>query len=371
MPLRHKGVIFVIHDAQELCYCAAMIWGVVKKSISDLWGQIVHRNRGGWALIGRFMSVICMIMTLMLSGPLLAQNSDEIVAIQLKTVGLPGITDKGYRGRLTVTPYVEVLNKDVIQRFCGRWPRVIDAILIAFEETPVDLKDKAADLASRQDALGKHIEEAVGIGVFKQLYLVVGSKRRAAGTEVMSSKFGTRECQPIKYLPWEKEVSAPVRQITESIITSQETVQPSVEEQSVETPSEVSEPIRETPAKPFPSAPKIDTGPSWIVITIALIAMSGVTIVVGSYIGYQVAKIRRDRRRKERRQKKKDRRSGLERRLAQGPIPLEGDRRSGIDRRSGLDRREVEKERRANRDRREAAAEEAPQDDGDESTEKT
>ena len=89
-----------------------------------------------------------------------------------------------------------------------------------------------------------------------------------------------------------------------------------------------------------------------MLIAVALIAMSGVTIIVGSYIGYQVAKIRRDRRRKERRMKKKDRRSGLERRLAQGPIPLEGERRSGIDRRSGLDRREVEKERRAHRDRR-------------------
>ncbi len=40
-------------------------------------------------------------------------------------------------------------------------------------------------------------------------------------------------------------------------------------------------------------------------IAIALVAISGVTIIVGSYIGYQVAKIRRDRRRKDRRMKKK------------------------------------------------------------------
>lgn len=306
-------------------------------------------------MIRWFASLICIVIGLVLSGPLSADSDDQPVAIQLKSIGLPAVTDKGYRGRLTVTPYVEVLNKDVIQRFCGRWPRVIDAILIAFEEAPVDMKDKDADLASRQGVLGKHIEDAVGIGVFEQLYLVAGSKRRAAGTEVMSSKFGTRECQPIKYLPWEKEVPKTLRQAAQTSVSSKPSAKPVAEPPKVEDSPIDFEPIRETPAKPFPAAPKIDKGPSWVVISIALIAMSGVTIVVGSYIGYQVAKIRRDRRRKERREKKKDRRSGLERRLAQGPLPLEGERRSGVDRRSGLDRREVEKERRANRDRREDA----------------
>lgn len=294
------------------------------------------------------LGILCTVMTLISSAPLSAKATDDGVAIQLKSIGLPGITDKGYRGRTTVTPYIVVQNKDVIERFCGRWPRVVDAVLIAFEEAPVDLKNKETDLASRQDSLGKHIEEAVGVGVFKNLYLVSGSKRRADGTEIMSSKFGTRDCQPIKYLPWEKVVPKPVRQAAESVVKSQ----PTVAESKAEPTPEVAKPVRETPAKPFPSAPKMDKGPSWMLIAVALIAMSGVTIIVGSYIGYQVAKIRRDRRRKERRMKKKDRRSGLERRLAQGPIPLEGERRSGIDRRSGLDRREVEKERRANRDRR-------------------
>ncbi len=294
------------------------------------------------------LSILCTIIVLTSSGPLSAQATDDGVAIQLKSIGLPAVTDKGYRGRTTVTPYIVVLNKDVIERFCGRWPRVVDAVLIAFENAPVDLKNKETDLASRQNTLGKHIEEAVGVGVFKNLYLVAGSKRRAAGTEILSSKFGTRECQPIKYLPWEKVIPKPLRQAAETTVKSQ----PAVVEAEAERAPEAVEPTRETPAKPFPSEPKVEKGPSWMLITVALIAMSGVTIIVGSYIGYQVAKIRRDRRRKERRMKKKDRRSGLERRLAQGPIPLEGERRSGIDRRSGLDRREVEKERRANRDRR-------------------
>lgn len=318
----------------------------------------------------RFLGALCAIMTLILSGPLSAQGADESVSIQLKSIGLPAVSEKGYRGRTTVTPYVEVLNKDVIQRFCGRWPRVIDAILIAFENAPVDLKDKATDLASRQDVLGKHIEEAVGVGIFKQLYLVGGSKRRAAGTEIMPSKFGTRECQPIKYLPWEKEVPKPLRQAAESIVSSQPSAKPAAEKPKAEASSVDFEPIRETPAKPFPAAPNVDKGPSWIMIAIALIAMSGVTIVVGSYIGYQVAKIRRDRRSKERREKKKGRRSGLERRLAQGPLPEEGERRSGQDRRSGLDRREVEKERRENRDRRNEAAEAAEETEEAEAVEK-
>lgn len=300
----------------------------------------------------RFLGIIITAIMLASSGSSWAQAVDDSVAIQLKSIGLPAVSEKGYRGRTTVTPYIVVQNDDVIGRFCGRWPRVVDAVLIAFEDAPVDLKNKQTDLASRQDALGKHIEEAVGVGVFKKLYLVAGSKRRAAGTEIMSSEFGTRDCQPIKYLPWEKVIPKPLRKATESIVRSQ----PVIVEPEVEAAPEVAEPIRETPAKPFPSAPKIDKGPSWIMIAVSLIAMSGVTIIVGSYIGYQVAKIRRDRRRKERRMKKKGRRSGLERRVAQGPLPLEGERRSGIDRRSGLDRREVEKERRENRDRRDEEA---------------
>ncbi len=44
---------------------------------------------------------------------------------------------EGYRGRTGVTPYVLLQNEDVIERFCGRWPRVVDAILIAFENAPL------------------------------------------------------------------------------------------------------------------------------------------------------------------------------------------------------------------------------------------
>lgn len=294
-----------------------------------------------------------------LTLPLHSNAAAEPVAIQMKSINLPGISEKGYRGRTAVTPYVLVQSEDVIERFCGRWPRVIDAILIAFENAPVDLKDKAADLALRQDDLGKHIEEAVGTGVFTKLYLVGGSKRRADGTKIKSSKFGTRDCQPIQYLPWEKEIPEPVRRAAESMVSSGQTTQSAASEQT-ESASEIEarEPIRELPSKPFPAAPIRDKGPSWIVIAIALVAMSGITIIVGSYIGYQVAKIRRDRRRKDRRMKKKDRRSGLERRLAEGPLPDEGDRRSGQDRRTGKDRRDA-LDRRAKRDRRDEAAEEA------------
>jgi hypothetical protein len=182
--------------------------------------------------------------------------------------------------------------------------------------------------------LGKHIEEAVGVGVFNQLYLVAGSKRPAAGTEKKSSEFATRECQPIQYLPWEKEMPEPILRVTESIVSSGQIALSAASEQTGPAAEvEASEPVRELPSKPFPAAPIREKGPSWIVIAIALVAMSGVTIIAGSYIGYQVAKIRHDRRRKDRRMKKKDRRSGLERRLAEGPLPDEGDRRAKRDRR--------------------------------------
>lgn len=289
-----------------------------------------------------------------------AQVKDDAVAIQLKSLGLPAISDKGYRGRTTITPYIEVIDKDAIQRFCGRWPRVLDAILIAFEESPVILKNKDEDLLARQAELGRHIEEAVGTGVFKSLHLVAGSKRRGAGTELRESRFGSNDCQPIAYLPWEKPFSKQVKDTVETAANSQvsnvQTAQATRETSDPVPVEEIAEPVRELPSKSFPGPPIVGTGPSWIVITIALVAMSGFTIVIGSYIGYQVAKIRRDRRRKERRMKKKDRRTGIERRLAEGPLPDEGERRSGSDRRAGIDRRELANDRRANRDRRDEAA---------------
>lgn len=308
-----------------------------------------------FAMIVAFVSVAAAV-------PATAQQDDESIAIQLKSLGLPAISQKGYRGRTTITPYIEVIDEDAVERFCGRLPRVLDAILIAFEENPVILENKTTDLAGRQDELGRHIEEAVGIGVFKRLHLVAGSKRRGAGSELVSLRSGTRECQPIAYLPWEKPSPQKPVEITESIFDAKADAavaeESAAEVASPQAEATVEEPVRELPAKSFPAPPVIASGPSWVVITIALIAMSGFTIVFGSYIGYQVAKIRRDRRRKERRMKK-DRRSGLERRLAQGPLPEEGERRSGKDRRSGIDRRDVQ-DRRSKRDRREDATENKP-----------
>lgn len=328
----------------------------MENRVSDAW-MPADQCRSGLRYVGLGL-LLALVVVLATFSPS-THAAAEPVAVQVKSVTLPGISEKGYRGRTAVTPYVVIQSEDALERFCGRWPRVIDAILIAFEDAPVDLKDKAADLASRQDELGKHIEEAVGVSVFKKLYLVAGSKRPGAGTEKKSSRFATRECQPIEYLPWEKEMPEPIRQAAKSVVSSQQSAPPTTSEETGSTSDLVAnEPVREMPAKPFPAAPVRDKGPSWVVIAIALVAMSGITIIVGSYIGYQVAKIRRDRRRKDRRMKKKDRRSGLERRLAEGPLPDEGDRRSGQDRRTGKDRRD-ELDRRAKRDRRDEAAEEA------------
>lgn len=302
------------------------------------------------------------LVVITVSAQAAAERDDGSVAIQLKSIGLPAISEKGYRGRTTVTPYIEVTNEDAIERFCGRLPRVVDAILIAFEEKPVDLKDKNGDLASRQGDLGRHIEEAVGTGVFKRLHLVAGSKRRGAGSEMISSRYGTRDCQPVAYLPWEKPSPKELGTVAESATNAQPvtTAGPETAGQGTATTTEqtIAEPIRELPAKSFPAPPIVGKGPSWIVITIALIAMSGFTIVIGSYIGYQVAKIRRERRRKDRRMKKKDRRSGLERRLAEGPLPEGGERRTGADRRSGIDRRDAQ-DRRSKRDRRDEVGDNA------------
>jgi len=91
----------------------------------------------------------------------------------------------------------------------------------------------------------------------------------------------------------------------------------------------------------FPNEPEKPQSPPWVEITLAVFGLTGLLLVVGSYIGYQVGKVRRDRRRKDRRKMRKERRSGKDRRqLDKGPLPGIPDRRaSGGERRSGDDRR--------------------------------
>ena len=86
----------------------------MKDSIADAWlpaGQCYNNVRS-----------LCetMLLALLLSFVTLPVNSNtasEPVAVQMKSINLPGISEKGYRGRTAITPYVQIQSEDVIERF--------------------------------------------------------------------------------------------------------------------------------------------------------------------------------------------------------------------------------------------------------------
>ncbi len=291
----------------------------------------------------------------------------EPVALQLKPVAMPAITDKGYQGRTTFTPYIEVENEKAAQRLCERLPRFMDAVLVALEEKPVRLADVALDIASRQSELRALADTSVGKGIFKAFYLLRGSKDRAEGTEAYFIDGSTRECTPIKALPW--TVEAPVSAAEGIPAPAAEGRTPALSEPASDTPAAAPSPLTKaeldraeaelladlpTEPRPFPGAPagaKRGVSADFVVVALVILGLGGVMMVLGSYIGYQVAKIRRDRRRRERRKARKDRRAGVERRQGNDGPPASGERRQGEDRRAGEDRRKSE-DRRAAKDRR-------------------
>lgn len=315
--------------------------------------------------------------------PAAGHTADTQIAVQFQALTLPAISEKGYRGRTTVTPYMKVKDPDALARVCGRLPRLLDVMHLAFEEKPVLLSDRVNDLAARQDELGQQIEGSLGKGIFEGFYLVQGTKLRGEGTELLSIDGGNPECQPIKYLPWERKPPEVVVEIAKAAkelqsqpqkfnrlsemaqVFSDQTPGPLTDAQLAEAEKEL---LADVPVrKSFPPAPpKPGMDKSWILTAIVIVGLSGLMLLIGSYIGYQVAKIRRDRRRAERRLKKMNRRSGIERRQRQDGPPEDGERRvAKADRRSGEDRRvRAEADRRASRDRRdEAAAEKAAADE--------
>lgn len=308
--------------------------------------------------------------------PVVGYAADTPIAVQFEALTLPAISEKGYRGRTTVTPYMKVKNAEALARLCARLPRLLDVMLVAFEDKPVLLSDRVNDLAARQEELAQQIEGSLGKGIFEGFYLIQGTKLRGEGTELLRIDGGMPDCQPIKYLPWERKppevlveiAKAPIEPQTQRQKFNRLSEMAQVFSDQASPPSPLSdaqlaaaekELLADIPErKPFPSAPsKPGMDKSWILTAIAIVGMGGLMLVIGSYIGYQVAKIRRDRRRAERRLERKNRRSGIERRQRQDGPPEDGERRIAKDRRSGKDRRAMaDADRRASRDRRDEAA---------------
>ncbi len=294
-------------------------------------------------------------------NPVSGNAQEKPVALQLKPLPMPAITEKGYQGRMTMTPYMEVMDNKAVERLCSRLPRLMDAMIVFFEEEPVLLSDPAEDLKNRQTALGQLVDETIGKGVFASFYLVTGSVGRGDGTAMIDVKGGTRECQPIREMPEivKKAAAPPVSKPVTGV--PENSTAPSADENITPSPLSEAELLRaeaelnaEQPIRsPFPGEPKIDSSnrSSTVIMAVVLIGVCGLMMIIGSYIGYQVAKIRRERRRKERRQARRDRRSGGDRRHRQDGPPASGERRSADDRRKIEDRRQSQ-DRRSKRDRR-------------------
>jgi hypothetical protein len=321
-----------------------------------------------------FAIAICLFAAI-LFDPRGLQAADGTVALQIKPLAMPAVTDKGYKGRMTMTPYVVVTDAKAVARLCGRLPRLLDAVLLAFEDNPVALSDPAADMAGRQDVLRTLTDETIGTGVFAAFYLVPGSVERGEGTEMIEVPGGVRECQPIRELPWIVQETAAKQQRAVSASEAVTSVMPSpssvsgeaiapsplTEEQLLKAEAELNaeQPIR----KPFPGAPPGARSDKEMPVKVAIIVagIGGLMMVIGSYIGYQVAKIRGERRRQERRKARRDRRAGVDRRRRSDGPPSTGERRLGEDRRK-LDERRKAEDRRSKRDRR-AETEEQPGDE--------
>jgi hypothetical protein len=284
---------------------------------------------------------------------------EKPVVLQLKPLPMPAITEKGYQGRMTMTPYMEVVDNKAVEKLCSRLPRLMDAMIVFFEEQPVLLANPVEDLKNRQTELRQLVDETIGKGVFTSFYLVTGSVGRGDGTALIDVSGGTRECQPIREIPEIVKaaaavpVSKPVTDapVSTSGLNTDENIAPSSEAELLRAEAELNaeQPIR----NPFPGEPKIDRSnrSSSVIMAVVLIGVCGLMMIIGSYIGYQVAKIRRERRRKERRQARGDRRAGGDRRQRQDGPPASGERRGADDRRKVEDRRQNQ-DRRTKRDRR-------------------
>lgn len=283
-----------------------------------------------------------------LEGPSVLRAADGPVFVQIKTIPLAAVSTKGYKGRTTVTPYIAVKDPEALKRLCGRLPVFIDVLAQAFEDQPLQLANVESDVAARQDKLRDAIESALGINLFEAVYIVHGSREPAYMTAPRALEGGTRDCQPIGFLPWARPVSAAAPTVSpprpvEGIRGALPADDPLAPEMNL-SDAELERFLESELKGIFPGAPPKPEPVPVGLWTLALFALAGILLMAGSYIGYKVGKLRRDRRRKDRRKKRKERRAGAERRLLdKGPPPGLPDRRQGADRRTGDDRRRVDR----------------------------
>lgn len=272
-----------------------------------------------------------------------AQSNEGSVAVQLNPLAITAISANGYTGRTIVTPYFRVTDEKALARLCGRLPRLIEVVLIAFNETPAELARLKMHIAERQDEFKSRIESVIGIGVFNGFYVIVGAMKRGEGTELAEIDGGMQSCQPIKQFPWEAEGNKKPSQVKpiQEVLVESGSVRKSPLSETELAAAEAELLAEQPPRSAFPGEPKLPSSksPPWVLYSVFIFGLGGVMLIAGSYIGYQVAKIRRERRRQDRRQLRKERRAQTDRRQQQLEVPEGGDRRKVAERRKADDRR--------------------------------
>jgi len=298
--------------------------------------------------------VVLAALTVFLIGPNDTRAAEGAVAVQLNPLAITAISENGYKGRSVVTPYFRVTDAKALGRFCGRLPRLTDVMLIAFNENPAELGRLKEQIAERQSEFKSRIESVIGTGVFQGFFLVPGAKKRGEGTELSEVSGGTQTCQPLKQFPWEVAGSnQPVQAKPVPYVNPEsESIRPSPLSERELAAAEAELLAEQPPRGAFPGEPALSgtNSSSMVMFGVFVFGLGGVMLIAGSYIGYQVAKIRRERRRRDRRKLRKERRSPADRRQNQVELPEGGDRRKGRDRRLVDDRRKAD--RRDKRDRR-------------------
>jgi len=272
--------------------------------------------------------------------------ADREVALQLRSMTLPAISAKGLKGKTSLTPYVVLSDIGAVPLFCGKLVEISPVLAADFTDDPIQLAAIAEDLSARRQRLQEIVQLIAGARIVKDLQLVQGSKTRGAGTELMDVPGGNAGCQPIKYLPWTRHAEAPMQLPPPTKSAGTVAVQPIPPAEAPSAPPSLSDNFPNESEeqltaeyerrKAFSASPSKIKPPPMIVIVLMLSALAGLMLILGSYIGYRVAKARRERRRKDRRHNQ--RRMAKRRNLADAAPPA-AERRGTDDRREPEERR--------------------------------
>ncbi len=276
--------------------------------------------------VSRYVILLCILSAVMAATAGLSRVSaaESPFAVQLRTMGLQAVSEAGHRGRTVATVYIEVPDQRGFVLLCRNLPRVLDAILLNFEQAPMFVSQRAAVLTDRQLELGALIERSAGEGTFRRMHIVTGSRQRGEGTTVLAIDGGSRDCQPIRNIPWQNETPPDAAQVINAFEGERAALRAAALAEQSDTEAA--------------DDGGFQISVAWIWI-IALMAIGGFAMIGIAVFLKKSGKRRKDRRAKERRARERraqdDRRAGGTKPSGSSERRAGGERRKGASRRSG------------------------------------